>query len=76
MLYPTEDPAAREERIELVDPGRSGASATVVLRPVHLDRVGKLLTGLMERALTQAAAGFASGLVRCASEHVPRLRVA
>jgi 5-methylcytosine-specific restriction enzyme subunit McrC len=76
MLYPTEDPAAREERIELVDPGRSGASATIVLRPVHLDRVSRLLTGLMERALTQAAAGFAAGLVRCVSQQVPRLRAA
>jgi hypothetical protein len=73
MLYPTEHAAALEERIQLFEFGRSGASATVVLRPVHLGRVGKLLARLMERTQTQAAADFATGLVRCASDHVPRL---
>jgi hypothetical protein len=77
MLYPTEDHAAREERIELVDPARTGPSATVVLRLVHLDRIVELLrTGFMERTQRQAAAGFAATLVRCVNEQVPGLRAA
>ena len=76
MLYPTEDPSAREERIELVDPGRAGSAATVVLRPVLLQHLDELLTARPGRARPEAIAEYAASLVRSAGEKASPLYAA
>ena len=76
MLYPPEDPSAREERIELVDPGRAGSAATVVLRPVLLQHLDGLLTARPGRARPEAIAEYAASLVRSAGKKTSPLYAA
>ena len=76
MLYPTEEPSARDERIELIDPGRAGSAATVVLRPVLLQHLDGLLTARPGRARPDAIAEYAASLVRSAGKKTSPLYAA
>jgi 5-methylcytosine-specific restriction enzyme subunit McrC len=44
MLYPTDEVAAAEERLDICDPSNARVQGVVALRPVHLARLEQLVT--------------------------------
>jgi 5-methylcytosine-specific restriction enzyme subunit McrC len=63
MLYPTEDRAARAEKIEIIDPLRRNHVAVVILKPVIVSQLAQHVSAARKAHAQTAAVKFVVGLV-------------